>query len=245
MEKIRFCTAGDTAALSFARSQLAAWGCEVVAPGPDVTHLLLPVPSLEEDGSIRGGGDLTALLAQLPQEVTVIGGMLPPLPCQTVDLLQDPYYLAHNAAITAHCALGLTLGHLRGTLQQMPVLIIGWGRIGKCLANLLKAVGAEVTVAVRSPSDAAMLEALGYRHLLLPHCPAQGFRIIYNTVPAPVMAAADARPGTLLIDLASTRGIAGEPVLWARGLPNKMAPEASGALMAKIALRYALRKELA
>ena len=127
----------------------------------------------------------------------------------------------------------------------MPVLIIGWGRIGKCLANLLKAVGAEVTVAVRSPSDAAMLEALGYRHLLLPHCPAQGFRIIYNTVPAPVMAAADARPGTLLIDLASTRGIAGEPVLWARGLPNKMAPEASGALMAKIALRYALRKELA
>lgn len=245
MDKICFCTAGNTDALVFARKQLEAWGFELSAPGPKVTHLLLPVPSFQEDGTIRGGGDPDELFAQLPRDVTVFGGMLPPLSCHAVDFLQDPYYLAHNAAITAHCALGLTLSQIHGTLQRAPVLIIGWGRIGKCLAQLLKAAGAEVTVAVRKPSDAAMLEALGYGSVLLPKIPAQAFRIIYSTVPAPVMSETDARPGTLLMDLASTQGITGSSVIWARGLPNKIAPEASGALIAKTALRHALRKEFA
>ena len=69
------------------------------------------------------------------------------------------------------------------------------------------------------------------------------FDIIINTAPAPVMDQQEARPDALLVDLASIKGITGDRVIWARGLPNKDAPDASGILIAKTALRYALRKE--
>ena len=46
-----------------------------------------------------------------------------------------------------------------------------------------------------------------------------------------------------ITDLASVKGIAGDNVIWARGLPGKDAPEESGTLIAKTVLRYALGKE--
>ena len=41
----------------------------------------------------------------------------------------------------------------------------------------------------------------------------------------------------VLMDLASSPGIDGENVLWARGLPGKIAPESSGELIAKTVMR--------
>ena len=45
------------------------------------------------------------------------------------------------------------------------------------------------------------------------------------------------------MDLASVRGIAGDRVDHALALPGKDAPQESGNLIAKTALRYALGKE--
>ena len=53
----------------------------------------------------------------------------------------------------------------------------------------------------------------------------------------------EAKKDAMLMDLASVRGIAGDRVDHALALPGKDAPEASGALIAKTALRYALEKE--
>ena len=50
-------------------------------------------------------------------------------------------------------------------------------------------------------------------------------------------------PEALLMDLASLRGIEGDRVIWARGLPGKDAPESSGALIAKTVIRLLERKE--
>lgn len=238
MKKILFCIAGESPALTHARNQLLSWGYGVtVQPGPEVTHVLLCVPTPEK------GSDLEAVLAPFSTDVTVIGGMLPPLPYPKVDLLEDEYYLAENAAITAHCAIALTLRHLEKTITSLPVLIIGWGRIGKCLAQLLRSMGAEVTVAVRKEADGAMLSALGFRAVALEEMEAERYAILYNTAPAPVLHRKDACKDALVIDLASQKGIDGEGVIWARGLPGKMAPETSGRLIAKTALRYALRRE--
>lgn len=244
MKKLCFCTAGRTPALNHARNKLCSWGYDVTdQPGEAVTHILLSVPSLDETGAIRGGPRIEELLPQFSSDVTVLGGMLPPLPCPSVDFLKDAYYLAENAAITAQCALSLTYSHLQKTLTGLPVLVIGWGRIGKCLAPLLRSLGAEVTVAVRKASDAAMLNALGFQAASLEDLNADQFQIIYNTAPAPVLHRSHTHPDALCIDLASQKGIHGDGVLWAKGLPGKMAPETSGALIAKTALRYALRKE--
>lgn len=240
MKKYIFYSAGDSAALRIALNLLPRFGYSVIDhPAPEVTHLLLPVPSMNPDGTIKGGGCLEAELSTLPETVTVIGGNLPSLPGHpAIDLLRDPFYLAENAAITAHCAIKHAVNRLPVTLDGCPVLIIGWGRIGKCLARLLRCLGAEVTVAARKAVDRAMIQALGYGSDTpsLLHRALSRYRVIFNTVPAPVLSldrAARCREDCLKIDLASVKGIEGEDVLWARGLPGIDAPESSGMLIAK------------
>jgi len=203
-------------------------------PNTEVTHLLLPVPSFTPEGCIIGGGNLRTLLTLLPKDILVIGGNLdcPELvDYRTVDLLQDADYLALNANITAHCAIKVTLNNMGAILDGCDVLVVGWGRIGKCLAHLLRQMGACVTVCARKESDRSMLKALGYRAEDYASVDLQNYRVIYNTVPSMVFP--DCPEGALKIDLASKLGLGGDDVIWARGLPGKDAPESSGALIAR------------
>ena len=238
-EQVFYC-AGDSKALIYAAAFLMEEGA-VFHPCPDhtVTHLLLPVPSFEKDGTIKGGGNLSQILAQLPKTVTVIGGGLnrPELTeYDRLDLLEDPWYLARNASITAHCALELALEKLPVTLEKCPVLVIGWGRIGKCMAKLLHSLGACVTVAARKESRRVMIEALGYKSCPMEDMVPAKYRLILNTVPAMVLPSAD---GTALkIDLASVPGMGGRDVVHAKGLPGLLAPESSGALIAQTIMQW-------
>ncbi len=244
MKNPLFYTAGDTPALQHARNQLQHWGyAPAAAPSEHITHLLLPVPSMEAPGILKGGTSLEAVLKSLPPEVTVMGGMLPPLPNPTIDFLADEHYLIENAAITADCTMQLLQKHHVGSLQDTSVLIIGFGRIGKCLAPLLLHSGAAVTVAVRKESYLPEIEKAHCRGILTDDWQPRQYAVIINTAPMPVLTQEDAAPDALLIDLASVKGISGDRVLWARGLPNKHASEASGALIAKTALRCVTRKE--
>ena len=240
MNDLVFYCAGSGKALIYAAAFLSEEGIAFhPCPDQNVTHLLLPVPSFEPDGTIKGGGELSQLLAQLPKTVTVIGGGLRRQELagyEVLDLLEDPRYLARNASITAHCALELALARLPVTLEGCPVLVVGWGRIGKCLAKLLKGLDAEVTVAARKESRRVMAEALGYTSCTMDAIRTENYRLVINTVPAPVLPDA---PGTgLKIDLASIRGMTGRNVLWARGLPGMLAPESSGGLIAQMILQW-------
>ena len=242
LNDLTFYCAGSSKALYYAAAFLMEEGA-VFLPCPDhtVTHLLLPIPSFEADGSIKGGGDLNTILSQLPKTVTVIGGKLqrPELEAyETLDLLEDPWYLARNASITAHCALELALEKLPVTLEHCPVLVIGWGRIGKCLAALLKAIGNNVTVAARKEETRAMLQALGYNSTATDY-DLSHYRIVFNTAPEITIKEIQSKkyPRLIKVDLASKRGIEGEDVIWARGLPGIHAPETSGILIAQTFIR--------
>lgn len=229
-------TAGYSPAISYCVQTLKKNGFTLLSePSQEVTHLLLPVPSFAPDGSIVGGGNLATLLTLLPKNIVVIGGNLdrPELDYyKCIDLLQDEAYLAQNAQITAHCAIKLALNQLPVTLDNCQALVIGWGRIGKCLARLLRLLGAQVTVAARKGSDRCMLSALGYEATDLENIRFPEYRVIFNTVPTMLFPAC---PGNALkIDLASRLGLGSEDVIWARGLPGKDAPESSGRLIAQI-----------
>jgi dipicolinate synthase subunit A len=160
-----------------------------------------------------------------------------------MDLMLDPFYVAENADITACCALKLALAKLPITLKDENVLVIGWGRIGKCLGNLLKAMGAEVTVAARKASDRAMLKALGFGAVGFPIDVEilQVPELIYNTVPYEVLDCVQIED-CIKIDLASQQGMIGDDVVIARGLPGIHFPESSGKLIANTLTRI-LRKE--
>jgi len=244
MNELIFYCAGNSRALIYAAAFLMEEGA-VFLPCPDhtVTHLLLPIPSFEADGSIKGGGDLSDILSRLPKTVTVIGGNLcrPELAdYEVMDLLNDPWYLARNASITAHCALELALAKLPVTLEKRPVLVVGWGRIGKCLAKLLHGLGACVTVAARKESRRVMIDALGYKSCAMDAIRTENYRLIINTVPDMVLPKVT---GTALkIDLASKPGMGGKDILWARGLPGLLAPESSGELIAGVITQWIKEK---
>ena len=242
LDQILLYPIGTTGSCRYASACLEKAGIHLIDhPAPEITHVFLDVPSLNATGFLKDGRDFRAILRMLPHRVTVIGGnlnvdYLKEYP--VIDLLQDPRYLAKNASITAQCALQAAAPHLHTTFADTPTLILGWGRIGKCLANLLKAYGASITVAARKPQDRAMLEALGYTAVdfeevprMLPQC-----RLLYNTVPDLPFVWNLSR--VVAIDLASEPGMQGDSVIIARGLPGKYAPESSGRLMAETILRY-------
>ena len=252
MNGVRIYPAGNSPAVIYACNYLRDRGFEILKkPEMDATHLLLPAPAFEADLRIRGGGILEHILADLPEDVTVVGGNLthPMLSgYRTMDLLKDPYYLAKNADITAHCAASLAAEKLPVTLSGCQTLIIGWGRIGKCLASLLRAMGATVTVAARKETDRAMLSALGYNCVSMEEITDRlgRYRLIVNTAPQNVLSAgqmSECMANCLKIDLASQKGMAGNDVIWAKGLPGKMAAESSGALIGQSFIRLMLKKE--
>ena len=244
-----FCPVGKSAAIEYAAKFLTQRGIHITTtPSLDVTHLLLPVPSLDENGHIKGGISPEQVLSQVSKDTVIFGGNLQHEVFsgrKCVDFLQDHHYLANNAAITAHCAFHRLGSALPVTLSECPVLIIGWGRIGKCLAALLKAVGARVTVAARKESDRATLESLGYATADASHWDTlDTCRAIVNTAPAPILTDTSAcRDDCVFLDLASKPGILADNVMWERGLPNRDVPEASGNLIGETALRL-LRKQV-
>ena len=245
MAPILILAAGQTEALKQACRHLAQRGFSVTDdPSPIVTHVLLPVPSFDASGRIIGGGDVEMLLGGLSKDITIIGGKLdhPTLHgYKKVDLLADPMYLAMNARITAYCALQVAMDALPRTLDGLPVLVIGWGRIGKCLTQLLRAIGADVTVAARKETDRAALKSLGYKAQGIGQIDSIQYGLIFNT--APQMVLPDCPGNARKIDLASQPGITGDNILDARGLPGKYASEESGRLIAETILRILKEEE--
>lgn len=245
MKQILIYPIGSTDACRFAYTFLVQKGIAITDhPMPEITHLLLDVPSFGTDGMLRSGGDIRNVLAMLPRDVIIIGGNLnhPGLEgYRKIDLLQDEEYLALNAAITADCALQVAAPFLHTTFADTPTLIIGWGRIGKCLGQMLRSIGCSVTIAARKATDRALIRALGHSAVditaisgILPEC-----RLILNTAPEMILDKEDLQDcrNCVKIDLASKPGLGGADVVWARGLPGVHAPESSGKLIAECFLR--------
>lgn len=232
--------AGMTESCRYAGDVLHQRGFPIVDhPTPEITHLLLDVPGFRNDGMLRSGENPQHLLSMLPETITIVSGNLDSAalkPYRKMDLLKDSDYLAQNAAITADCALKVAAPLLKTAFRDTPALILGWGRIGKCLSQLLKGAGFPVTVATRNPEDRSILRALGYRGLSFPEIPKQTdrFRLLFNTVPVPVFGAEDLDlfRNCIKIELASRDGLEGKDIIVARGLPGLHAPESSGRLIA-------------
>lgn len=244
MDSYIFCTAGGTKASEYAAGLLKDTYTFLPSPDARATHILLGVPSLKEDGSLIGGGELEDILSAISRNVTIVGGNLrhPKLAgYKKIDLLQDPRYLAKNANITAHCALRYALEELPIIVEGCPVLILGWGRIAKCLSKLLQNLGADVTIAARNIADRAMAEALGFRTLKITAVEQSDYKLIYNTIPQLVLPKSSS--DAVKVDLASTPGMEGDNIISAKGLPGKFAPESSGELIAQTIIRLVGQKE--
>ncbi len=149
-----------------------------------------------------------------------------------------------NAIPTAEGAIEIAMSETAYTLHKSKCLVIGYGRISKVLARLLKAFGAEVCVSARKPSDLAWIEVNGYIGINTSNIKdvVNDFGIIFNTVPSKVLdeeALLRVEKNALIIDLSSKPGGVdfkkatelGLKVIWALSLPGKVAPITSGEII--------------
>ena len=146
-----------------------------------------------------------------------------------------------DAIPTAEGAVQIAMDERPYTISGSNCLVIGYGRIGKILSSMLKALNARVTVSARKCEDLAWIRAYG----MIPHetskiseiIPEQD--IIFNTVPSLVIGSnelAKAKKTALLVDLASKPGGIdfdeaknyGIDTVWSLSLPGKVAPVSAG-----------------
>jgi dipicolinate synthase subunit A len=147
-------------------------GLEDSLPDRPADVLVLPTPCVNAAGLLRGPGDgldPAALRGLYDDHTCIYGGALPPeirdrFPgCGPVtELLGDPAVSAANGRLTAEAAAALAAERLEGSLFGRYCLVLGFGRVGKPLAALLKDLHARVTVAARRPGVRAEAAQLGY-----------------------------------------------------------------------------------
>ena len=164
---------------------------------------------------------------------------------ELVDYFLRPELACLNAVPTAEGCLALLMQLRQRTIWESEFLVLGYGRIGRAVARRLQALGGQVTIAARAPEQRAAARCAGLHaapltalEQLLPH-----FDAVINTIPAPVLGAAQLRclpRGALILDLASRPGgtdFAAARELGLRAehalsLPARCAPETAGALVA-------------
>lgn len=162
-----------------------------------------------------------------------------------------------NAIPTAEGAIEIALAEMPITLFESKVLITGYGRVGKVLAERLKALGAEVTVSARKCADFAWIEEKGMKFIHTNDLitKAENFDLIVNTIPAVVLdeeVLERVRDSTLVIDLASKPGGVdfntakklGKNVIWALSLPGKSAPITSGKIIKETVMNILAETEV-
>lgn len=160
-----------------------------------------------------------------------------------VDIVTRPAFALGNAALTAEGALELMLSESERSIRTSRVLILGRGRIGRCLAAMLHGLGAEVTVAARRAAERAECRILGMKAVDFPELESGlgRYDFIVNTVPARVITETMlcTVEEALLIELASPPGgfdrVLAENIglrtAYAPGLPGRFAPYAAAELI--------------
>lgn len=235
-----FCIPGN-AATEAAGIYLIELGLPVFFAYPDnCPHLLLPIPSFKKENDM-----LIKCLTSLNNSAIISGGNLSSSLVQRfrcVDFLKDPYYLADNAAISARCTVKIIQQEQGNNFHSNRVIILGFGRIAKCLCSFLRESQCELYVAARKESDLALIHSLGMHPISFSDVPytACSADLLINTIPEIVIPDFEPPEKCLAIELASKPGIKGNHVLSALGLPSKMAPEESGELIAKTFIRLSL-----
>lgn len=238
-----------------------AQSCETaVEAAAGASLLLLPLPLTRDRLQVNGTDlSLISLMALLRKGMEVFCGM----PDETfvqeaeargaavIDYSRDEVFMIRNAQPTVEGAVAIAFNEMRRTLFGSSALVVGYGRIGKLLADLLVRMGVEVTVAARKRTDLAVAELHGCRTLLIPSGeggksilpPIQGAcHVLFNTVPVPLIdtrVLATLHRDTVLIDLASAPGgidydaanRLGLKIIVALALPGKVAPVTAGEII--------------
>lgn len=208
---------------------------------------------------------LSEVFDALPRDALLLGGNLNTaikdiaknnnLPL--VDYFDCEELKIKNAVPTAEGAIEIAMHETPITLSGSKVLVCGYGRIGKVLSSLLKALGATVYVSARRQDDIAYITVDGNTAV---RYGSEAFfdalkkvDIVFNTVPAKILdktVVEKLASCRLIVDLASGSGgtdfdaakKCGIKSIHALSLPGKVAPVTAGEIICDCVLETFLRE---
>lgn len=130
---------------------------------------------------------------------------------EVIDIMKRDDLAILNTIATAEGTIEVAIKNTDKILQGSRVLILGFGRVGKIVANKFSKMSALVTCAARKVSDLAWIKAYGYNSLNINDMlyDLKEFDIIINTVPQTILRERELKhidAEALLIDLASSPG---------------------------------------
>ncbi len=193
------------------------------------------------------------LITETNNDKTVIGGAFTDKWTQYLqmheityfDLMKEETVAQKNAYITAEATAAEILKYSDYSICGQKIIVCGYGRCGKCVADLLAAIGAKVTVLARSAKARRAARGDGHEAVDFSYGPEEvyGAHTIVNTVPAQVIREPmiqEMHRDTVIIDIASRPGgvdlVAAErreiKVVAALGLPGLYTTKSSAKVFA-------------
>ncbi len=202
----------------------------------------------------------------------ILGGRFSPtvkseaerLGARLLDYFDSEELKVRNSVLASEGAVSVAMNELDVAIFGSRCAITGYGRLAKTLAPMLRALGAEVTVAARKSIDIAWAAAYGFDTLrigverdgsstLTSLC--KGYDVIFNTVPywlfdRDLLEKLSSK--TLIVDLASAPGgfdskaaeEYGTRTIRALSIPGRYAPVSAGRLIAEFVVEILKRENI-
>lgn len=158
---------------------------------------------------------------------------------EIIDLLKFEEFTILNVIPTVEGAIQISMEETEYTINGSNCLILGFGRIGKLLALVLKSLRANVFCMARKETDITWINAYGYNEVRIEDLEDnlnKEYDIIFNTIPSEILNKKRLEIiknyNPLIIELASypggidfeTANKLGMNIIKAQGLPGKVAP---------------------
>ncbi len=222
----------------------------VILPLPaSKADAIIPFSKLAEYASANGIYVLGGLISDYMKDV------MSSLEIKFDDYFLDESLTVKNAYLTAEGAVALAMDALETDIPSARIAVLGCGRIGNALCELLRGLYASPTVYARREEVRTLAECRGIKAQTLDGDAEYDCDIIFNTVPERVISPdrlLSMPKSTVLVELASAPGgfdadIAegcGIKVIKAPGLPGKYAPITAGEAVAKSLLKLLNREGL-
>ena len=215
--------------------------------------VILPIPTLNGYGKLNIEEDCSLtpeeLFERFESDALFITCNYESEKYRTVDINKRDDFAYMNAIPTAEGAIYHAIKESDTSLFNQKILITGFGRVAKLLADRIKGLACDVTIAARSQKDKAYAHALGFKTVEISSLKdiIKDIDIIFQTVPSPIIdrSVIDSMPDNLIIIELSSKSIGtdynyakqnGISVIHAAALPEKIAPITAGNILTETIL---------
>jgi dipicolinate synthase subunit A len=223
--------------------------------------LLLPMFGTDERGLVKAKYSNTPIilnndvLESIPARVPLFIGWARPalklaaqkLNIQIIEIADRDEVAILNSIPSAEGAILMAMEATNITIHSSRSFVLGPGRTGMTLVNVLKGLGAKVTVVARKPADLARAVEMGVEAIEFPQLKEEIKKadIVFNTVTTLILdreILENMSRDAVIIDLASIPGgtdfeyaqLLGIKAQLAPGLPGIVAPKSAGKMLAQI-----------